>query len=156
MDISIRRTRPDELDIMCKLDLAIFGEEDAFDTPDLWEGLETFLILYDDISVVGSAALRHNTSVAVSYEADYLDKLGSLYVVSIGVLHGWQGRGIGTIAMTWLINYGRERGFERIVSNARNSNQQSIDLHIKCNFQVTRTIPNWYGNESTAVMELKL
>jgi len=155
VEISIRRTRPDEIGIMCELDIAIFGKEDDFDTTDMWKGLETFLVTADG-QIVGSVALRHHTNVAEDYEADYLDCVNCLYIVSVGVLPEWQGQGIGKIVMVWLINYGREHGFERISSNARSSNQKSIHFHTRFGFQVIQTIPNWYGNKSSDIMELKL
>lgn len=156
MSLQIRRTRSDETDLLCKLDEIIFGEEDGFTTPDLWEGLETFLI-FNEGAAIGSIALRHNTDVSEQgYEDDYIERAGSMYLVSIGVLPEWQGNGIGKVAMAWLVDYGREQGFERIVSNARSSNQRSINLHVAIGFRITKTIPNWYGSEGTEIFELKL
>lgn len=154
MEITIRRVWPDEMGLLCELDVRIF-DKDAFNTPDLWKGLETFFILVNG-SIVGSIALRHNTNVAENYEADYFNRPGSLYIVSTGVVPEWQARGIGNKAKEWEINYAQTAGFSRIVTNARASNVRSIKLNEKFGFQITRVIPNWYGDEDTVVLERKL
>ena len=156
MPISIRRARPDEMGLLCELDRKIFSEADAFDTPDLWEGLETFFITKDN-AVVGSTALRQNTDVSRrSHEDNYVDCLNSLYIVSTGILPTWQSRGIGSIVKAWQIDYGRKHGFSRIVTNTRASNLKSIRLNQKFGFKIINTVPNWYGTETAIILELKL
>ena len=154
MEITIRRVRPDEMGLLCELDVKIFGDEDAFDTHDLWEGLEAFFIVVDGL-IVGSIALRHNTDVAESYESDYVDLPGSLYIVSTGILPEWQGRGIGSKIKAWQIEYAQTSGSVRIVTNARTSNLRSIKLNRKFGLQIIRSIPGWYGDEDTTVLERK-
>ena len=155
MEIVIRRARPDEMVLLCELDLAIFGEDDGFNSVDLWDGLATYLILADN-KVVGSIAMRLHTDIAESYEADYLDRPGSIYIVSTGILPKWQGKGIGAIAKSFEIDYARKLNFERIVTNARASNIRSIKLNQKFGFQIIRTIAKWHGDEDAVVLELKL
>lgn len=154
MQINIRRVRPDEMGLLCELDEKIF-DEDAFRTPDLWEGLEAFFIEADG-SIVGSTALRHNTDIAESYDADYVDLPGSIYIVSTGLLPEWQRKGIGSKIKAWQIKHAQTCGFARIVTNARSSNAGSIRLNQKFDFQIIRSIPGWYGDEDTVVMELML
>ncbi len=142
------------MDLLCELDIGIFGD-DGFDTPDLWEGLEVFFIVVNEI-IVGSTALRHNTDIAESYEDDYVELPGSLYIVSTGILPEWCGQGVGSKVKEWQINYAQKSGFARIVTNAKVSNVRSVKLNQKFNFQILRLIPNWYGNEDAVVLERKL
>ena len=155
VEITIRRVRPDEMGLLCELDVKIFGDEDAFNTPDLWEGLEAFFVVVNGL-IVGSTALRHNTDVAESYEADYAELHGSLYIVSTGIVPEWQGQGIGSKVKEWQVDYAQAHRFARIVTNARTSNTRSIKLNQKLGFQIIQSIPGWYGDESTVVLERKL
>ncbi|HEY9584055.1 MAG TPA: GNAT family N-acetyltransferase [Candidatus Paceibacterota bacterium] len=156
MKISIRPTRPDEVKILCELDVQIF-ENNAFDAPELWENLETFFILADKF-IVGSIALRHNTGMADHYDYEYLPETGSIYIVSIGLLPAWQDRKIGKQGMQWIIAYARKNNFTRIVSNVRASNIRSILLHQGAGFRISQLIPEYYEEpkEDTVVLELKL
>src|SRR3989338_4087397 len=122
------------------MDIRIFGDEDAFNTPDLWEGLEAFFIVVNGL-IVGSTALRHDTDTAENYEADYVDLPGSLYIVSTGILPEWQGKGVGSKAKAWQISYARAYGFAKIVTNARASNMKSVRLNQKFGFQIVQSIP---------------
>lgn len=164
MEVTVRRVMPDEMDLLCEFDQNIFGN-DGFDTPDLWEGLEIYFILLNQ-EIVGSLAFRHHSDVSEGYEAEYPYLHNSLYLVSIGILPEKQARGIGSMAMTWLIDYVNKYahsqragdGFRRIVSNARKSNLPSLRLHQKFCFEIIRTIPGYYEdpNEDATVFELKL
>lgn len=156
MEINIRRVRPDEMGLLCELDVKIF-ENDGFDTPDLWEGLEIYFIVINQ-QVIGSLAFRLHGDVSESYQGEYPHFHNSLYLVSIGILPEQQMKGIGSIAMTWIIDYGHKYGFSRIVSNARKSNLPSIRLHQKLGFETTRIIPGYYENpdDDAIVFELKL
>src|SRR3989344_5704459 len=152
MQINIRRVKPDEMGLLCELDRKIFSEADAFDTPKLWEGLETFFVTNYDI-VVGSTALRHDTDVSRrSHEDDYVGCLNSLYIVSTGILPTWQGCGIGSIVKAWQIDYGRRYGFNQIVTNARASNLKSVRLNQKFGFKIVDTVPNWYVTETAVIL----
>lgn len=156
MEINIRRVRPDEMGLLCELDVKIF-DNDGFDTPDLWEGLEIYFIIINQ-RVVGSLAFRLHSDVSESYEGEYPYLHNSLYLVSIGILPEKQKRGIGSIAMTWIANHARKHGFSRIVSNARKSNLPSLRLHQKLGFEITCTFPGYYKDpdEDATVFELKL
>jgi ribosomal protein S18 acetylase RimI-like enzyme len=156
LKISIRPTKPDEIKTLCELDLQIF-ENDAFDTPELWECLETFFILADKL-IIGSIAMRHNTGMADYYGYEYLPETGSIYIVSIGLLPAWQDRKIGKQGMQWIIAYARKNNFTRIVSNVRASNIRSILLHQGAGFIISGLIPGYYEapKEDTVVLELKL
>lgn len=156
MDVLIRPVRPEEIEFLCELDGKIFGD-DGFTTPELWEGLEIFFIIVG-LTIVGSIALRHNSDVSESYEAEYPYLTGSLYIVSTGILPHWQERGIGKAAKVWQLHYARSREFSRIVTNTRKSNVRSIRLNQKFGLQIIRTIPDYYEEptEDAVVLELVL
>lgn len=154
MKVEVRRARPDEMYLLCEMDTKIFGD-DAFDSPELWEGLEVFLIVVDE-KIVGSNALRHHSGVSESIEAEYTFCFGSLYIVTTGILPEWQGKGIGKIVKAWQVDYAREHGFCRIVTNARVSNHRSIELNKKFGFRIMGTISKYYEYpmEDAIILEL--
>ena len=154
--IEVRRVKPDEMGLLCKLDVKIFGSE-GFDSPDDWLGLETFFITIDQ-QIIGSMALRHDTDVAEHYSHDYRELPGSLYIVSTALLPEWQGHGIGKEAKAWQVRYAKTQGFGRIITNARVSNVRSINLNQRFGFKAIRVIPKWYDEpeEDTLVLELML
>ena len=154
MKIDIRRVRPDEMGLLCELDVKIFGD-DGFDTPELWDGLEMFFIVADD-SIVGSTALRHHGDMSDDSAVEYPYLKGSLYIVSTGVLPKWQGKGLGKIVKAWQIDYVRQNGFTRIVTNARVSNFRSIELNKKFGLKTVRTIAGYYENpnEDAVILDL--
>ena len=156
MEISIRRVRPDEMGLLCELDIKIFGS-DGFDSPEDWEGLEIFFITKDQ-QIIGSMALRHDTDVAEHYSADYKELPGSLYIVSTALLPEWQNQGIGKKAKAWQVRYAKVQGFGRVITNARVSNVRSINLNQHFGFKAIRVIPAWYDEpeEDTLVLELML
>src|SRR3990167_6244479 len=149
MLVSFRRVRPDEVDLLCELDVKIFGG-DGFESPEDWEGLEIYFIVTDqevvkiiDQQIVGSIAFRHHSDISENHEAEYPHLHNSLYLVSVGILPEKQARGIGSMAMAWIVDYARRYGFSRIVSNARKSNLPSLRLHKKFKFKIIRTIPRY-------------
>lgn len=154
--IEFRRVKPDEMGLLCELDVKIFGS-DGFDSPEDWEGLEIFFITKDQ-QIIGSMALCHDTDVAEHCSADYKELPGSLYIVSTALLPEWQSQGIGKKTKAWQIRYAKSQGFERIVTNVRVSNIRSINLNQRFGFKAIRVIPKWYyePEEDTLVLELML
>jgi len=82
----------------------------------------------------------------------------SLHIVTTGILPAWRRLGLGTLLKCWQISYARRRGFTRLFTNTRKSNQAMIHLNQKFGFQVIHSIPDYYQNprEPTLVMELRL
>ena len=58
----------------------------------------------------------------------------------------------------WQIEYARERGFEIIVTNMRESNTRIIRLNKKFGFATRELVPGYYSDpeEAAIVMELRL
>jgi ribosomal protein S18 acetylase RimI-like enzyme len=83
---------------------------------------------------------------------------GSLYVVTTGILPGFQRLGFGTLLKQWQVAYARRHGFTRILTNTRKRNRAMIALNEKVGFKVIRITPNYYQSprEPTVVMELLL
>lgn len=155
MKLDIRRAYPVERWILCALDKIIFSEEDAFSNIDDWIGLETFFILVNNY-IVGSIALKSDADVASSWNKEGPKCPGTLYIISTAVAPNWQGQGIGDFAKKWEIEYAKIHNFQRIVTNARASNVKSIRLNQKYGFKIIKTMPNYYGDEDSLVLELKL
>lgn len=64
----------------------------------------------------------------------------------------------GSKQKQWQIEYARERGFEIIVTNMRESNTRIIRLNNKFGFTTRELVPGYYSDpeEAAVVMELKL
>jgi ribosomal protein S18 acetylase RimI-like enzyme len=152
--LTIRLALPEEVSILCDLERKIFGESDGFVTPDLWEGVEAFFIIHGQ-EIVGSIAFQHNADIGESYDDDCVVCEGTLYLISIGIVPEWQGKGIGTRAKEWELAYARSKRYNRVVANTRLSNKISIHLHLKYGFKVTRIVSNYYEDptEDAVVLE---
>lgn len=139
-----------EASALAQLDKQIFSAADCFG-PEAWNGSEAFWILADG-RIVGSVAMELNAGVRSPHSP------GCLYVTSTGILPEFQGRGIGTFAKQWQIEYARRKGFVRIETNCRASNSRILSLNKKFGFVPTREIPHCYKDpeESAIVLELVL
>src|SRR3989344_7848684 len=157
MQLDIRRVRNSELSFLCELDQKIFSPPDAFDSPELWEDLEIFFITVNGIPV-GSTAFQHNCDVADTFDSESLPDVGSVYLVTTGLLPEWRHLGIGKKVKAWQIRYARDRQFKRIVTNVRASNRHSIHLNKQFGFVEIKRTPCYYTDpdEEAVVLELNL
>jgi ribosomal protein S18 acetylase RimI-like enzyme len=153
MNIEFRKAKiPEENEALCEFDRNVFGSfpADLFD-PDEWAEYESYWMIVDGKNVGCSAFVP---------DVDYDDKPRPkcLYVVSTGVLPESQGQGFGEKQKEWQIEYARQRGFELIVTNMRESNSRIIRLNKKLGFAVRESVPGYYSDpdEAALVMELKL
>ena len=147
---------PQDAVALWNLDVAIFGK-DAFDQA-LWLILESYWILVND-RVAGAAAFIHHPDFqeALREDAKNTPQAGTLYIQSTGLLSAYRGQGLGTLIKAWQIEYAKQNGFRRIVTNCRESNAAMISLNKKFGFQLTRTTPDYYEDgEATVVLELLL
>jgi ribosomal protein S18 acetylase RimI-like enzyme len=147
---------PHDAVALWNLDVAIFGK-DAFDQA-LWLMLESFWILVD-ASVAGCAAFIHHADFQedLREDAQNTPQLGTLYIQSTGLLPQYRGQGLGCRIKAWQIDYAKQNGFRRIVTNCRESNAAMISINKKFGFQPTRTTPDYYEDgEATVVLELLL
>lgn len=148
-----------EIAALVALDEQIFlpTSEDPF-TESQWRSFESFWIVRDG-KKVGSFSFCPNKDVWNPPEADAPpDREGSLYLVSTGILHEYQGQGIGNKVREWQIAYAKQKGFSRIVTNHRQNNARIIHLSEKYGFKKIADIPHYYHDpdESAVVMELQL
>jgi len=74
-----------------------------------------------------------------------------------GLLRDYRGRGLGNRVKEWQIEYARQNGFRRMVTNCRESNAAMIAINEKYGFRAIRRTPGYYEDgEATIVMELVL
>jgi ribosomal protein S18 acetylase RimI-like enzyme len=147
---------PDDALALWNLDVAIFGK-DAFDLP-LWLILESYWILVD-ASVAGCAAFIHHADFQedLREDAQNTPQPGTLYIQSTGLLPQYRGQGLGHRIKAWQIEYAKQNGFRRIVTNCRESNATMISINKKFGFRSVRTTPDYYEDgEATVVLELLL
>jgi ribosomal protein S18 acetylase RimI-like enzyme len=153
MKIEFRSVKvPEEIEALCEFDRKAFASfpGDIFD-PEDWAGYESYWMIVDG-EIVGCSAFVHD----VDY--DEQSKPKSLYIMSTGVLPEFQGRRLGAEQKRWQIEYARQRGFEVIVTNMRESNVRIIRLNGKFGFKIREIVPGYYSDpeERAVVMELKL
>jgi len=147
---------PDDAVALWEMDLEIFGV-DAFELAH-WLMLESYWILVDG-ERAGCAAFIHDVDFAEDLRDDDENdpQQGTLYIQSTGLLKRHRGRGVGTRVKEWQIDYARRHGFQRMITNCRESNARMIDINRRFGFQAIRTTPGYYGDgEATVVMELRL
>jgi ribosomal protein S18 acetylase RimI-like enzyme len=157
MRIDFRRAElPEDALALWEMDQQIFAE-DAFELAH-WLILESHWILVDG-ERAGCAAFIHDVDFAEDLRDDDENnpQQGTLYIQSTGLLEKFRGRGVGTRVKEWQIEYAREHGFKRVVTNCRESNSRMIEINRRFGFQPIRTTRGYYGDgEATVVLELKL
>jgi ribosomal protein S18 acetylase RimI-like enzyme len=154
----LKASLPEEAPNLHAIDLQIFGEADAFEK-DYSIELEAYWIVADG-KLAGCTAFRHHVDFRDDLLPDEPDvaQEGSLYIETTGILPDYRGKGLGTLVKDWQIDYAREKGFKRIVTNCRESNSQMISLNAKRGFRLVRVTPGYYEEptEATVVMEVLL
>jgi ribosomal protein S18 acetylase RimI-like enzyme len=157
MVLEFRRAMlPEEAFDLWKLDVEIFGN-DAF-APGDWLSLESYWVVVDG-QVAGCAAFVHDVEFQEDLRGDGENaaQAGTLYIQSTGLLRDYRGRGLGNRVKEWQIEYARQNGFRRMVTNCRESNAAMIAINEKYGFRAIRRTPGYYEDgEATIVMELVL
>jgi ribosomal protein S18 acetylase RimI-like enzyme len=127
---------------------------DWFDR-DEWETCDPWWMIVNN-QKVGCCAFAPDEDFREDGENPHV--VGSLYIVTTGILPSFRGQGLGNLMKCWQISYARRHGFTRVVTNTRRSNKAMIKLNKKFGFGVLRTTPGYYENprEPTVVMELRL
>lgn len=147
---------PQDAPALSSLDVTIFGN-DAFDQA-LWLLLESYWVFVDS-QVAGCSAFIHHADFQedLREDAQNTPQPGTLYIQSTGLLAQYRGLGLGHRLKAWQIEYARQNGFRRIVTNCRESNTAMISINKKFGFQPIRTTPDYYEDgEATVVLELLL
>ena len=151
-----RAALPEEAGELWRLDVEIFGK-DAF-APEDWLSLESYWIVVDG-RVAGCAAFIRDVEFQEDLRGDGENaaQRGTLYIQSTGLLRAYRGRGLGKRIKAWQIEYAKQNGFRRMVTNCRESNAAMISINKKFGFRAIRSTPGYYEDgEATVVMELFL
>lgn len=141
---------PRDRDALVEFDCQVFGS-DAF-APEDWDDLESYWMLVNG-KRVGCCAFKRDC------DFDGKKRHGSLYIVSMGILPGYRGEGLGDGFKGWQIAWARRHGFTQIVTNSRQSNRPMIRLNEKYGFESIGNTPQGYYSqpaEPAVVMELIL
>ena len=139
-----------------EMDVEIFAE-DAFELAH-WLMLESYWIVVDG-KLAGCVAFIHDVDFAEDLRDDDQNnpERGTLYIQSTGLLAAYRRKGLGKQIKQWQIEYARQHGFSRVVTNCRESNAPMIAINEKFGFKAIRMTPGYYGDgEATVVMELRL
>ncbi len=143
---------PQEIEALCKFDQIAFQSfpADLFDAEE-WAQYESYWMIVDG-RTVGCSAFLHD----VDYDERPRPKC--LWIVSTGILPKARGRGLGSKLKEWQLEYARQRGFEVIVTNMRQTNTPIIRLNQKFGFTTRELVPGYYSDpeEAAVVMELNL
>src|SRR5215469_643293 len=127
---------PAEMSALLEFDSKIFKNPgDAMFEED-WVNLDSYWMVANDIRV-GCCALLNDT------DYDEQPRPGYLWIVSIGILPQYQGRGFGTKFTKWQIEYARRASASVLVTNTRESNRAMRAIYETFGF-TTRCIVPYY------------
>jgi ribosomal protein S18 acetylase RimI-like enzyme len=149
---------PEQASRLREFDVCVFGS-DAFEE-DYWRGLlESYWVILEG-QIVGCTAFSPNTDFQEDLRQDdeNVFQEGTLYIETTGILPEYRGKGLGNYIKKWQLDYARQNGFKRIVTNCRESGSIIISLNKRHGFRVVRTTPAYYENpvEATVVMDILL
>ena len=145
---------PRDRDALVAFDREVFGM-DAF-YPEQWDEYEAYWMTVDG-ERVGCCAFNRDVDLTDEPEHDTPRLLGSLYIVSTGILPKYQGRGFGERFKRWQITWARQKRFRQIVTNSRQSNRRMIELNQKLGFRVMwATTRNYYDCPAEKALAMKL
>jgi len=122
-------------DALVAFDRKVFGT-DAFD-PEEWDDYEAYWMIANG-ERIGCCAFKPDVDLR-DHQRDSPPLLGSLYIVSTGILPEYQGKGFGEHFKRWQIGWAQQNGFWQIVTNSRKSNRPMIALNQKVGFRLAWT-----------------
>jgi ribosomal protein S18 acetylase RimI-like enzyme len=154
-NISFRRAVPSTArDALVAFDRAVFGT-DAF-YPEQWDDYEAYWMIMG-VERVGCCAFKRDTDFRDDPDEDSPRLVGSLYLVSTGILPKYQGRGFGERFKRWQIAWARRNRFGQIVTNSRQSNRRIIALNEKLGFKFMWTTKgSYYDRPEEKAVAMKL
>src|ERR1700722_18616835 len=137
---------PNEIEALCKFDQIAFESfpADLFDA-DEWAQYESYWMIVDG-RIVGCSAFLHD----VDYDERPRQKC--LWIVSTGILPEFRGQGLGSKQKEWRLEYARQRGFEVIVTNMRQTNTRIIRLNQTFGFTTRELVPGYYSDPEEAAV----
>jgi ribosomal protein S18 acetylase RimI-like enzyme len=151
---------PQEIRALVIFDHKVFHKypADWFDQT-AWHTYEPWWMIVDKRKI-GCCAFVSKTDFKEDIHPDKGNphRRGSLYIATTGILPQCRRMGFGTLLKAWQLSYAHQKGFSRIVTNTRKSNNAMIRLNEKFGFRVIRTTPGYYQcpQEPTVVMERRL
>lgn len=74
--------------------------------------------------------------------------------LGISIVKEWRGLGIGTAMMTYMINWAKNYGLEKLYLSVFSTNQRAINLYKKFNFQVEGKRKKQYKIEGKYIDEI--
>lgn len=144
---------PTELKDLVRFDEKIFppGQGQGDIDKSEWKNFENYWMLANG-KRVGCGSLQ----IGVDY--DGTKKRGYIYIVTIGILPKYEGRGFGTEFTRWQVRYALTHGFFTIVTNTRKSNCRMRAIYERLGFKLRRFVKRYYSQpvESAIVMERSL
>lgn len=89
------------------------------------------------------------TNALVGYIiASFRPGIKSVHISNVTIAPDWQGRGMGTFLVTFIMTIAKQINFERISLEVRVSNEQAIKLYRHLGFKVIRTRTNYYEDNN--------
>jgi ribosomal protein S18 acetylase RimI-like enzyme len=135
-------------------DREVFGT-DAF-YPECWDQCESYWMTVGG-ERVGCCAFKRDAELRDDPKYDSPRLVGSLYIVSTGILAKYQGKGFGERFKRWQIVWARRNRFRQILTNSRQGNQRIIALNQKVGFKVIWvTKRNYYDRPAERAVAMKL
>jgi GNAT superfamily N-acetyltransferase len=149
-DVAFRKVAfPEEIAAVVAFDAAVFSEHpgDAWGADD-WASYDCYWMLLGK-QRIGCCAFWPDT------DFDEVPSPGCLWVVSVGILPSYRGRGLGRAFIEWQIEYARRNGFTKIVVNTRQSNAPMRAVCGRSGFRVREFVRDYYEDpdEPAVVME---
>ncbi|MCL2091641.1 MAG: ribosomal protein S18-alanine N-acetyltransferase [Micrococcales bacterium] len=145
MSLTVRPLVPGDLDVVERLEQALFGSQ-AWSRAALAEELDgpgrTYLAAEVDGTLVGYAGLR--------FDGDDAD------VMTIGTQTAQQGRGVGRILLRALLDQARELGARRVFLEVRVDNAAAVHLYTSEGFHRIGRRRGYYQGVDAWTMRLDL
>ncbi len=144
MELEFRRVDVEqEMRRLRDFDRRVFPKADLFPAS-FWRAAEVYWMIADG-KRVGCCALQEE-----------VERMSVLAISSSGILPAWQGLGLGRVMKAWQIAYARRHGYERVVTETRESNRRMIRLNESFGFKIVGRTPGCYFDPVEAAVEMEL
>lgn len=150
MEFTVREFRPEDLESVIMINKVCLPENYS---PDFfmehhWENPRIFLVAQVGEKVVGYNMCRIEFGIS-NIKRDFAKKG---HVISIAVLEGYRGMGIGQKLMEEGMKNVREAGASEIYLEVRQSNLPAIQLYRKLGFRAVRVLEGYYRDGENAYL----
>ena len=148
----------EELRSLMIFDRKVFPRSDVFSAGQ-WRNCKPYWLLIQGRKA-GCCAFEEHVDLTDDQTEDQPPSpaVGTLSIATTGILPAYRGKGLGSLMKAWQIAYAKHQGFNRIVTNMRESNLAMRRLNERYGFQPLRVTEHYYADpdEPTVVMELCL